>query len=230
MLEEFQTMFRLGMLHIADGTDHILFLMTLILTAVDRTASLKEMGFGLLKLVTAFTVGHSLSLLAGVYQWVHLPSQPIEVAIALTILLSSVHLLKPIWRGWEFYVVLFFGLIHGLAFAGLMAEIETSTALLFVEVLGFNLGIEFFQLLVLLLFVPLLFFILKGPWYQRFRSISAYACLAAGCLWLFERLGLEIMWFSAFRWEPVYWLFLIVVILILAVLSCTFRDRTRSRV
>lgn len=230
MWEEFQSIFRLGMLHIADGTDHLLFLLTLILSAVKPSAKFKETGLQLAKLVTAFTIGHSLSLLIGTYQWINWSPQPIEVGIACTILLSAVNLIWPIWQGREVYVVTVFGLIHGLAFAGLMIELGSATSILFMEILGFNLGIEFLQIVVLVMVVPLLLIIAKGPWYHSFRKVSAGVCMTAASLWLLERLGVEMRWFSAIEWRLNHWLALMFVILVFAGISFKFRDKNRPTV
>ena len=225
MWEEFQSMFRLGILHIADGTDHILFLMTLLLASTAQLTNFKQLLIRLLKLVTAFTIGHSLALMAGSFKWVVLPSAPVEVAIALTILLSAIHLLWPIWKGWELLVVLFFGTIHGLAFAGLMMEINEASSILFIDLLGFNLGIEALQVVIMLVFVPMLYCIGKGPWYLPFKRISSYSCIAAGTVWFFERIGWEWSVLHNFYWTFTHWIVLTTIILILAVFSCKFKDK-----
>jgi hypothetical protein len=101
----FKNMVVLGIDHIAEGTDHILFILTLLLPAMlmveDKKWStykgLKPSLLSLLKIVTAFTIGHSLTLLLGASQWLNLPVKPIEVCIAITILISSIHAFKPIY-------------------------------------------------------------------------------------------------------------------------------------
>ena len=121
----FAAMFRLGARHIAEGTDHLLFLLALILPAplvaaggrwggpAGGRAALRRIA----GVVTAFTLGHSITLLLGASGWVHLPGALVESAIAVSILVSAVHAFVPIFRGREVYIAGGFGLVHGLAFA-----------------------------------------------------------------------------------------------------------------
>ena len=124
-LRGFAAMFRLGMRHIAEGTDHLLFLLALILPAPLLAASGRWGGYAggktalrrIVKVVTAFTLGHSITLVLGALGWARLPGSVIESAIALSILVSAVHALVPIFRGREVFIAGGFGLVHGLAFA-----------------------------------------------------------------------------------------------------------------
>ena len=118
-------MFRLGARHIAEGTDHLLFLLALILPAPLVAAGGRWGGYAggktalrrIVKVVTAFTLGHSITLVFGALGWAPLPGAVVESAIALSILVSAVHALVPIFRGREVFIAGGFGLVHGLAFA-----------------------------------------------------------------------------------------------------------------
>src|SRR3954453_22879784 len=119
----FAAMFRLGARHIAEGTDHLLFLLALILPAPLVAAGGRWGGYAgwktalrrIVKVVTAFTLGHSVTLVLGALGWARLPGAVVESAIALSILVSAVHALVPIFRGRELFIAGGFGLVHGLA-------------------------------------------------------------------------------------------------------------------
>ena len=121
----FAAMFRLGGRHIAEGTDHLLFLLALILPAPLLASGWRWGGYAgwqtafrrIVKVVTAFTLGHSITLVFGALGWVRLPGVLVESAIAFSILVSAVHALVPIFRGREVLIAGGFGLVHGLAFA-----------------------------------------------------------------------------------------------------------------
>jgi HupE / UreJ protein len=109
--------------HIAEGTDHLLFLLVLLLPApllivASRWSSPRDVRGNLLhiaSIVTAFTVGHSLTLSLATTNFVHVPSRPVEVLIAVSILVSVMHALRPIFPGKESWIAAFFGLIYGLS-------------------------------------------------------------------------------------------------------------------
>jgi len=124
-LGAFPSMFRLGMRHIGEGTDHLLFLLTLLLPAPLLVVGSRWAGFAgrrrsvlqVLKVVTAFTAGHSITLALAALGLVRVPSRPIEILIAVSILVSAVHALRPLFPGREAGIAALFGLLHGLAFA-----------------------------------------------------------------------------------------------------------------
>src|SRR5262249_20361578 len=117
----FAALFRLGARHIAEGTDHLLFLLALILAAPLVAAGGRWGGYAggrtalrrIVQVVTAFTLGHSITLVLGALGWASLPGAVVESAIALSILVSAVHALVPIFRGREVYIASGFGLVHG---------------------------------------------------------------------------------------------------------------------
>ena len=131
----FSSLYRLGVRHIADGTDHLLFLLTLLLPAPllvcgtrwGGVANTRNSALRILKIVTAFTIGHSVTLALAALGFVHVPSRPVEVLIAVSILVSAIHALRPLFPGREAGLAAFFGLIHGLAFAATLAEFGAGT-------------------------------------------------------------------------------------------------------
>jgi hypothetical protein len=201
----FRGMVALGIRHIAEGTDHLLFLLALLLPAPLLAAAGRWGRFGgvrysltrLLKIVTAFTLGHSLTLLAGALGWLRLPTQPVEVLIAVSILMSAVHALRPLFPGREAYVAAGFGLVHGLAFASTLTGLQLSAGPMALSILGFNLGIELMQLLVIGLVVPWLILLSRTPDYTGVRVVGAVGAAIAALAWIIERTLLTGSPFSA---------------------------------
>lgn len=191
----FLAMVRLGMQHIAQGTDHLLFLLVLLLPAPLLFSRKRWESFGgvryslvhLLRIVTAFTVGHSLTLLLGAMGWVHLPGQPVEILIAVSILVSAVHAWRPVFPGRETWIAAGFGLIHGLAFADTLANLSLGTGRMVLSILGFNAGIELMQLLIIAVTIPILIALSRRPIYRFVRIGCALLASVAAIFWIIER-------------------------------------------
>jgi len=206
----FENMVKLGISHIKEGTDHILFVLTLLLTIIPanlpqppnpqwgnyffpplgrsqwRTTAARVRG--LLRIITAFTIGHSLTLLLGSIQWLHFPSKPIEVLIAFTILVSAFHAFRPIYPKWEVLIAGGFGLIHGLAFAETLTNLDLSTKQLLLSIFGFNVGIELMQLVIIIVFFPALFLLSKTRYYTIARQVGAVLMMVMALAWMIERI------------------------------------------
>ncbi len=109
---QFSSLFRLGMRHIAEGTDHLLFLLVLLLPAPLLVSGLRwgppsgvrQSLLRILGIVTAFTIGHSITLSLAALNAVNVPSRPVEVLIAVSILVSAVHACRPIFPGKEAWI------------------------------------------------------------------------------------------------------------------------------
>ena len=191
----FKGVFQLGMEHIAGGADHLLFLLTLLLPApLSRGGSRWGSYVGsrttiirLATLVTAFTVGHSLTLMVGALGNVAVPSQPVEVAIAVSILVSALHAWRPLLHGREAWVAAGFGLLHGLAFSQVIAGGELEGWNKAAAVLGFNLGIEAVQLLIVALVAPCLIVLARAGAYTPLRLAGAVLAAVASLAWAWER-------------------------------------------
>ncbi len=192
----FKNMVVLGIEHIAEGTDHILFILTLLLPAMlmlegkkwGAYKGLKPSLLSLLKIVTAFTIGHSITLLLGASQWLSLPVKPIEVCIAITILVSAIHAFKPIYPQKEVLIAGGFGLIHGMAFAETLTNLELSVKQMILSILGFNVGIELMQLGIILIMFPFLIWLSQTRFYTVFRQISAFLMIGMALIWMLERI------------------------------------------
>lgn len=176
----FLRFFLLGMEHIFTGFDHLLFLAGLLLVA----RSVGEVA----RLVTSFTVAHSLTLALAVTGVVELPGSIVEPAIAFSIVVVAVENLVRRDHRWRAWLTFGFGLIHGFGFAGLLRELGLGTGSLPITLGGFNLGVEAGQLAVVLAVAPLLLLSRKRPWYGRVAVPGFSAAIAFfGAYWLVER-------------------------------------------
>ena len=195
-LHGFAGMYRLGIRHIADGTDHLLFLLALLLPAPLLAvgsrwaggADVRQSLLRILKVVTAFTVGHSLTLVLAALGLVHVASRPIEVLIAVSILVSALHALRPLFPGREAGIAAFFGLIHGLAFAATLGELGLGRWERVASIFGFNLGIETMQLIVVAAAMPSLILLSRTGAYSTLRIGGALFAVFASLGWIAERL------------------------------------------
>lgn len=177
--------------HLVTGYDHMLFLLSLILGAglVVRRRGLRPALRDVAWVVTAFTLGHSVSLCAAALGWVSLPSDLVEIAIAASIVLVALgnvarpeaHVARPWLAG-------IFGLIHGFGFSSVLAELGLPPAHRVLALFSFNVGIELAQLaFVAAVLVPLAR-LAHHEGYRRFVLQGASLAIAAcGGVWLVER-------------------------------------------
>ena len=144
--ESIYTYVRFGVVHILTGFDHLAFVFALFLLAS---------GWRLVKLVTGFTLGHSVTLCLGYLGWVQLPSAPVEVCIALSIAWIYRDVLLRRCDRQTLWLVALFGLLHGLGFAGALAELELPREQVVLALVSFNLGVELGQVMFILALLPL---------------------------------------------------------------------------
>jgi hypothetical protein len=173
---------RTGMAHIYEGVDHILFVLALLLIVMlERTAdswrlrrfwsALRSTGL----VITAFTVAHSITLIAASLGVIALPSRPVEIVIALSIAYTAIEdIVRPDVR-WRYALTFGFGLVHGLGFAGVLAELLPPTDVV-APLLYFNVGVELGQLTIVLVALPVFFVIATLAGAMRYRRI-ALPCL-----------------------------------------------------
>jgi len=187
---------REGVWHIWIGYDHILFLVSLLLPAVllrERRRWLPVARFGdafwdVFKIVTAFTVAHSITLSLAALGVISLPSRLVESAIAVSVLLAALNNLAPVVGGRRWVVAFAFGLIHGFGFASVLTELGLPRDALVLALVGFNLGVEAGQLAIVAAFLPLAYFSRGGWFYQRVILFGGSMAIAAVALvWLLER-------------------------------------------
>jgi hypothetical protein len=194
----FVAMVRLGGKHILTGTDHLLFLLILLLPAPLLAAGGRWRGLvsgrraiGRIGRTTlAFTIGHSVALALSTLGRLDVPGWPVEAFIAASILLGAVHAIRPLFPGREALVAGVFGLGHGLAFSFTLAEMQLSTGQLALSLLGFNLGIEVVQLVLVALALPTLLVLARVRMQPWPRVIGAGLTAIAATGWLLDRLGM----------------------------------------
>jgi hypothetical protein len=186
-----------GMEHIATGTDHLLFLLALVLVAPvaaerrrwSAPRGTRDALLAVARLVTAFTLGHSVTLVLTALGWVGIPAAPVEAAIAASIAVTALHAWRPIFPGREGALALAFGLVHGLAFGSVLAEAGLTGLEAAWTLLGFNGGIELAQLGLLALVVPWLLLLARTRAYAGARTVAALLTAALATCWLLERLA-----------------------------------------
>ncbi len=190
--------FREGVHHIGLGYDHVLFLLVLLLPAVLRREAGRWVpeekfwkGFwNVARIVTAFTLAHSITLSLAALGWARLPSRWVEPVIALSILVAALNNLVPILQRRAWTMAFGFGLIHGFGFASVLADLGLPRGNLARALVGFNLGVEAGQLVIVILVLPV-FHALRGRPVYRVGILgggSVAAALLAGW-WMWERLG-----------------------------------------
>ena len=186
---------REGVWHIWIGFDHILFLLSLLLPAVlawsgrwqavDRFA---PAFWDVFKIVTSFTVAHSITLSLAALGVVSLPSRLVESAIATSVVLAALNNIIPLVHGRRWMVAFFFGLIHGFGFASVLRDLGLPQNALLIALVGFNLGVEGGQLAIVSAFLPVAY-LLRATWFYRrlvFIGGSLTIVVVAG-IWLVER-------------------------------------------
>ncbi|MBW4698794.1 MAG: HupE/UreJ family protein [Aphanocapsa lilacina HA4352-LM1] len=188
---------REGVWHIWIGFDHILFLLTLLLPALfvrkdgrwKTLGEFREVFLNVVKVVTAFTVAHSITLGLAALGVVELPSRWVESAIAASVILAALNNLFPIVENRRWAIAFGFGLIHGFGFASVMADLGLAKENLVLSLLGFNLGVEVGQLAIVAVFLPIAFW-LRDSWFYRRVVFTGGSVAVAGiaAVWLAERL------------------------------------------
>jgi hypothetical protein len=186
----------LGTDHIWMGFDHVMFLVALLLPAVlvrrdgrwREGADFMPALTNVVKIVTAFTVAHSVTLSLASLGLVHLPGRFVEVVIAASIAIAAADLVYPVFRGRIWLVVFGFGLFHGFGFAGALEEMGLLRENLGLSLLGFNLGVELGQLAIVMLLFPILFALRRLAVYRQFAlPLAATAMILISMGWVVER-------------------------------------------
>ena len=193
-----------GAKHIWSGPDHLIFLLTLLLPGVmlwnkngsglsatrpkPRTANRDAVKFAL-KVITAFTLAHSITLALSVFDLVSLPVILVESMIALSIIASALLNLQSKFFFSHWKLAFFFGLIHGLGFANGLKELGLSSLYFMETLVAFNVGVELGQLsVVIIVAIPILLLVRSDKAKQRLLTSGSFAVLCISIVWLFQRL------------------------------------------
>jgi hypothetical protein len=182
------------------GYDHILFLLALLLPAVliittpsgggvaQPVASFRPALYNVIKVVTAFTVAHSITLSLATLQVVRLPSRLVESCIAASVVLAALNNLRPFFRERAWMVAFAFGLIHGFGFASVLNDLGLPRGVLALALVGFNLGVEAGQLAIVAVFLPVAFVMRRTTLYRRgVFQLGSVAIILVASAWLVER-------------------------------------------
>ena len=185
-----------GLHHVLNGADHLAFLICLLLPAVLQrrdgrwmaAPSLRRSAFDLLRIITAFTVAHSITLLiAGAGLFVLSPSF-VEPAIAASVVFAGINNLYPMVRQRLALMAFAFGLIHGFGFAAALHDAQLAGPSMVSSLLGFNLGVELGQLFIAALFLPIAWWLRTRRFYPAALLPAGSAMLAAaGLAWFIDR-------------------------------------------
>ncbi|MGB5692742.1 MAG: HupE/UreJ family protein [Flavobacteriaceae bacterium] len=207
----FMMMLRQGVWHIWIGLDHILFLLALILPSVVRRREevtdaskgvLRDMlNFGqwkpvekfrpafiyIIKVITFFTIAHTITLSMAALEIVVLPSRFVESVIAASIGLAALHNIMPIFKQRDWIIAFGFGLFHGFGFASVLGDLGFRGEYLTLSLLGFNLGVEVGQVVIIALIFPVLYAIRKLWLYPRILIYLSLLLILIAGYWLLER-------------------------------------------
>ncbi|WLI91338.1 HupE/UreJ family protein [Massilia sp. R2A-15] len=186
-----------GVWHIWIGYDHILFLLSLLLPAVlvrrdgkwDGGASFHASFIDVLKIVTAFTLAHSITLSLAALGVLSIASRVVESAIALSVALAALNNIWPLFHGRRALAAFCFGLIHGFGFASVLLDLGLPATSLLLSLVGFNAGVELGQLTIVAIFLPLAFAARRTAFYRNVVLVGGSALIfAIATVWLAERL------------------------------------------
>ena len=195
-LRGFIGMVELGMHHIAIGIDHILFIIALLLPSVMRredrvwqpVPEFRTALLNVVKVVTVFTIAHSITLSLAALDLLQVPPRLVESVIAASIGLVALNIIFPIYRHGIWWVVFAFGLFHGFGFAGVLAEMGVHSNYVVLTLLGFNIGIEIGQLIIVCLVFPALYLLRTTAMYTRIGlTYGAITLVLVSAYWFVER-------------------------------------------
>lgn len=188
--------FLIGAHHILEGYDHLLFLLALMLPAPllaingrwRRPRSPGGAARRIVLTVTAFTLGHSVTLVVAAIWPIPVSAVIVESMIAMSVLISALHAIRPIFAANEPAIGGAFGLVHGLAFATLLNDSVLGGTIGAASLIGFTLGIEAIQLALVACAMPALILLAPQKVYAPLRTALGAAILLIAVLWLVNRL------------------------------------------
>ncbi len=196
---QFASIVRVGVRHIWAGYDHILFLLALLLPSVlkregpgtgrwEPRARFRPVFWDVLRIVTAFTVAHSLTLSLAALDVVRLPSRVTESAIAASVVVAAANNVVPLLREDRWVAAFALGLLHGFGFSAALTDLGLPRSALLLTLFGFNLGVEIGQMTIVAAFLPLAFAARETTAYRRYALVGGSLVIAAlASVWFVER-------------------------------------------
>ncbi|WP_332740436.1 HupE/UreJ family protein [Hydrogenophaga sp.] len=191
-----------GIWHIWIGIDHILFLLSLLVlaplvqtrqrvTSWSAVERFRTSFMDVLAVVTAFTVAHSITLVASIVGWINPPVAIIESVIALSVILAALNNLLGWFSLKRWRLAFAFGLIHGFGFANVLLDLALPAQQLALALGGFNVGVEIGQLAIVLAFLPVAWLLRHTAFYRWVVVAGGSLAIAViGSIWLAQRMGL----------------------------------------
>ena len=170
---------KLGIVHIFIGYDHIAFLLGLLVTGGSM--------LGIVKVVTAFTLAHSITLTLAGLELVNVNPTVVEAGIALSIVYVAAENLFTERRDGRWLVSFFFGLVHGFGFAAVLRELALPSSALAASLVSFNVGVEIAQIAIVAAVVPLLYGVRRTRLHVPLTSTASIVILSLGLFWLYQR-------------------------------------------
>ncbi|MFK8013844.1 MAG: HupE/UreJ family protein [Gammaproteobacteria bacterium] len=195
-LRGFIAMVKMGTHHIWIGIDHILFLLALLIPAVvvrkngvwQPVDNFRDAMIHVLKIVTVFTIAHTITLSLAALGKINLSSRVVESIIALSIAVAALDILIPIFKRKIWWIVFGFGLFHGFGFASILGGIGIPPKYMVHSLLGFNLGVELGQVVVVCLLFPVLYLLRNsGLYIKGIMRAGAIALIIISMYWFIER-------------------------------------------
>jgi len=185
-----------GVWHIWSGIDHLLFLLSLLLPAVllrrkghwQAVSQATPAFINILKVVTAFTLAHSVTLSLAAFDLVRLPGRLTESVIAASIVVAALNNIFPLVTESRWRIAFAFGLLHGFGFAAVLAEMGLPRGARLISLVAFNLGVETGQLAVVLAIMPVAYWVRSTIFYRRGVMPWGSAAIAAlATIWFVQR-------------------------------------------
>jgi hypothetical protein len=187
---------REGCVHIWRGYDHVLFLLALLLPSVLQrrggawlpATSLRTVLLDVLRIVTAFTIAHSITLSLAAFGVVTLSSRVVESVIAASVVLAAANNVAPVLGEDRWAAAFLLGLMHGFGFSSTLADLDLPRDNLILTLFGFNLGVELGQIAIVAAFVPLAYRLRRSTFYRKGMLLAgSVAILVLALVWLVER-------------------------------------------
>ena len=196
MLKGFIGVVKLGIRHMWLGFDHILFLIALVLPAAmirrerhwEPVTEFNSALFYVIKIVTLFTIAHTMALSLAALSVIDLPTRLVELVIAISIAIVALDILFPLFKKKIAWVVIILGLFHGLGFASVLSHLGVLGEHTVLSILGFNLGVEIGLVAVVLIIFPMLYLIKDYTFFPKIiLKYGAVALIMLSAVWFVER-------------------------------------------
>ncbi len=196
VFQGFMGIVKLGIKHIWNGTDHVLFIIALILPAAmlrkktdwQPVREFRPAILYVIKIITLFTIAHSVTLSVAALGLFRLPSRIVESVIAISIAVAALDIIFPIFKRKIGWVVFIFGLFHGFGFASVLKRLGVLGEHAALSLFGFNLGVEIGQVVIICIIFPVIYLIRHSAFYPKIiMRYGAAAMIMLAIYWFVDR-------------------------------------------